>query len=355
MPNYNWGVGTVSSSALVPDSLTNVSVAAPQNKLTEVANNLNWAPVPAGGGTSNLMPTDFTALTNGQFNNGMTKSLNAYGDKIASSFSGLSNIGATDIAGVLLGQGAQSGGISKLGVKLVSKVTGDLIFFDVMPSIAENRSVSYDEIIIAHHPGTIVKYNHTAARGWSISNIKLVSRTIAEADANQKTLNLLRSWMMPYYGYGTELSDPTKLGAPPEVLTFSAYGEQNIGEILVVVESANWDWANDIDYIHTSNNEPFPVLMTISITLKEAWSPRQYSGFSLQDYKAGNLSGAYDQNNIGKKMKIGNGEPPELLKRPDASVSGSKVNTSEATIVDPHAAENAAYHASHSRYVKGIE
>lgn len=359
MPNYNltgWGTGT-QNNALVPDSLTNVSVAPAQSKLTEVANSMNWAPVPAGGGTSNLASTDFQALTNGNFNSGMSNALNDFGDKIKSSFSSLSNIGASDIADMLLGQGAKSRGTSQLGVKLVSKATNEMVFFDIMPSIAESRSVAYDEVTISHHPGTIVKYNHTAARGWSISNIKLASRTIAEANKNQKILNLLRGWMMPYYGYGTELSDPTKLGAPPEVLTFSAYGKNNIGEIPVVIESANWDWPNDIDYLHTSDNQPFPVLMTISITLKEAWSPRQYSGFSLRDYKSGNLAAAYDQNNIGKKLKVGSGEPPELLKRPEANVAGSNkaINTSEPVIADPHAAENAAYQASHPRYVSGIE
>lgn len=190
------------------------------------------------------------------------------------------------------------GGVSQFAVKLVSQFAKDVVAFEIMPTISESHSVSYEDITIAHHPGTIAKYNHTASRTWSVSNIILASRNSNEASKNQAILNILRSWSQPFYGYGTEKTNPNELGAPPEVLTFTAYGDKNIGPINVVLESLSFEWPNDCDYLHTGDGQPFPVLLHLTLSLKEAWSPKEYSGFDLMAYKSGNMTSAYNKSNV---------------------------------------------------------
>lgn len=102
---------------------------------------------------------------------------------------------------------------------------------------------------------------------------------------------------MPYYGYGTDANSVTKdlLGAPPDILSLSAYGDYNIKDIPVVLTDLSIEWPNDVDYITTENGEPFPVIMHIgSLSLKEARSAREYSGFDIVAYRGGDMVNAYN-------------------------------------------------------------
>lgn len=165
------------------------------------------------------------------------------------------------------------------------------IVFDVMPTISESRSATYDSPQIIHHPGEILKYKSTANRTWRLET-RLISRTPEEAAANLKTINIIRSWVMPYYGEGTALgTEGSKLGAPPPILKLEGYGEKMIGPISCVLESYSWNFPNDVDYIRVEGDEiPFPVILNISLDLKEALSPAEFSGFDLVAYRKGELS-----------------------------------------------------------------
>lgn len=96
------------------------------------------------------------------------------------------------------------------------------------------------------------------------------------------------------------------LGAPPEVLFLTAYSNPvqngtgmnavtskvtNIYKVPVVITSLNIPYPNDVDYIPTLEGEPFPIIMTISITLVETHSPREYEKFDLFKYRDGILPG----------------------------------------------------------------
>jgi hypothetical protein len=180
----------------------------------------------------------------------------------------------------------------------------DVIVLDVMPSITENRSVSYKSFTPQHHPGEIMKYESTGARDWGVS-AKLISRTVEEASRNLVIINILRAWTMPFYGEGTANDGRlgSYLGAPPPIITFKAYGEKMIGPVKCVLTSYNWDFPNDIDYIQANavdpadssriTKVPFPVIMTITLALKESWSPAEYSGFNLTAYKNGDMEKAF--------------------------------------------------------------
>lgn len=185
--------------------------------------------------------------------------------------------------------------VSQVMAKLISTVNpDDKIIFKISPTISEERQASYTSSDIVHHPGQLQIYRTTTSRTWSLT-ATLVSRTGAEASENIKYINLLRSWVQPYYGEGTEANDPGRLGAPPDVLEFSAYGDKIVGKVPVVLTSYNCQWPNSIDWIKSEEAIPFPIMMDVSISLTESYSPKEYSKFSLSDYKLGNLSKAYGQ------------------------------------------------------------
>lgn len=170
----------------------------------------------------------------------------------------------------------------------------DKFTLSVMPTISESRSASYKSFSPLHHPGEILKFENTSARQWSITG-KLISRTVEEASLNLQIINTIRSWVMPFFGEGTFANMMTKpyLGAPPPIITLSAYGTKTIGPVKCVLESYSWDWPNDVDYLPTNEREPFPVIVNISLQLKEAWSPAEYSGFDISSYRQGILSSAF--------------------------------------------------------------
>ena len=178
---------------------------------------------------------------------------------------------------------------------------GNTITFDIQPTISESRGASYSSFTPPHHPGEILKYHGTKNRIWSVRGV-FAARTMADAAKNQTYLNLIRSWVMPYYGVGTgkDVEFGANLGAPPPVLTLSAYGDKMVGPVPVVLENYDWNFPNDVDYIQTNLGTdkdnppvPFPVILEVSMTLAEAYSPAEYSSFSLRDYRNGDLSNAY--------------------------------------------------------------
>lgn len=210
--------------------------------------------------------------------------------------------------------GAARENLDDVIVMLQSTVDGEMVRFAVTPRISESRGASYHEINILHHPGSILKYEKTGNRSWSIG-ARLISRNQSEASINQYYLNVVRGWVMPYYGAGTEALAPEKLGAPPPVLKFSGYGARNISPIPVVLESYDTSWPNDVDYIPTHDGTPFPVIMEINLNLKEAYSPGEYSKFDLYAYKTGDLTTAY-------------GGTAAKTKKPSASTANGITDTS---------------------------
>ena len=92
------------------------------------------------------------------------------------------------------------------------------------------------------------------------------------------------------------------LGAPPEVLYLTAYSDatasggkldktSNISKVPVVITSMNYSYPNDVDYIQTLEGEPWPIIMTISLSLAESHSPQEFDTFDLFAYRDGKLPG----------------------------------------------------------------
>lgn len=200
-------------------------------------------------------------------------------------------------------------------VKLHHPASNTTVYFDAAPEVSESGAVVYRSVDPIHSPGGINVYTNTASRSFTLSGIKLFSRTEPEATRNFNRLQMLRSWRYPTFGatlesdalYGTQ-----QLGLPPATLELSAYAQPSsngmsqanglIHRIPVVIASLNISYPTDCDYIptvalqedslrHIPSGIPFPTIMPIDITLTESHTPTQYAQFSLTDFKRGIMVG----------------------------------------------------------------
>lgn len=188
-------------------------------------------------------------------------------------------------------------------VRLQSMASNNVVALRVSPNITESGTVEYKAIAPLHMPGAIQIYQNSSPRTWSVSSIKLVSRNAVEAEENLAIVNQFRAWRLPFFGSSTTSGRDgfqyELYGAPPEVLWFSAYsnandasGVTNLRKVPVVITSLTIPWDPDVDYIETvTSKQPFPVIMSIDLTLLEQHSPRDFERFDLIAYKNGNLRG----------------------------------------------------------------
>ncbi len=241
---------------------------------------------------------------------------------------------------------------NKYKVKLTNAVQGGgTVSFDASPTVSENRNVNYNSLEPLHAPGQIQVYKNTSSRNFQLSDVRLVSRTIQEAELNLRRLWMLRSWCMPRFGNSSTLTDENisergsrsaedrsrgddlrrrgnlpesqisalygntgieLLGAPPPILYLSAYSKglnteatstsgrgttntwtraQHINRVPVVIQQLSIPYPNDVDYITTSDGTPMPLLMNIDLALIETHSPNSYEAFDLDAFKQGILPG----------------------------------------------------------------
>lgn len=199
--------------------------------------------------------------------------------------------------------------------RLQSKLNGlDKIYFRVTPTVDESRQAIYDALQPVHHPGAIQVYKTTGPRTFAIG-CKFIAQTQDDADEVLKNLEIIRSWVMPYYGLGTAENIRTKnyLGAPPDILEFSLYGERTYDRLPVILKSYQWSMPDSVDYIPDSDGNPCPTIIEVHLTLEEAWTPEQFMNFSLYDYKNGTVRLAFGDFST---------NPPE--ERTDAEIQSSK-------------------------------
>ena len=181
----------------------------------------------------------------------------------------------------------------------------ETIIFDVTPDIVENRNVNYKTYDPVHMPGQIYVYGNTNARTFSVNGIKLISRTPREATLNIFRTNTLRAWTMPRFGSSENVNG--QFGAPPAVLLFSAYSDnrhpRNIYRIPVLIQNLSISYPSEPDYMPSAisanmgphlrdieEGTPFPTVTNVDMQLLETHSPNEYTRFSLEDFKTGNLN-----------------------------------------------------------------
>jgi len=86
-------------------------------------------------------------------------------------------------------------------VYLVSSLkTKDMFVFKSQPVIQVTETAQYSEFSPLHAPGHILSYKNSPSRSFSVSDVKLISRTAYEAQENLLLLQRLRAWVKPYFG-----------------------------------------------------------------------------------------------------------------------------------------------------------
>lgn len=239
--------------------------------------------------------------------------------------------------------------ISSLRDGAYQDIQNSRVVFEVTPTFSESRTAEYAAVSPAHMPGSIQIYKSTASRTFSVG-ARLISRTSQEAQVNRRYLQMLRGWLLPYFGATSTLSEENQkaraqldamitnisadgksvsktqanaldqirkqagvqlTGAPPDVLYLYAYsssanyntgnrafGTSNVNRVPVVLTSLTITYPEDVDYIPVSESltsttqsvEPFPVSINVDLQLTETHSPNEYERFDLNAYKAGTLA-----------------------------------------------------------------
>jgi len=184
-------------------------------------------------------------------------------------------------------------------VMLSENGTKNTVVFEVMPEIVEQHTVEYEGVAPPQFPGAFQKYKGNSSTSWQL-NATFISRNAQEATTNYNFLMMLRGWTKPYFGERTAGQFDKKLGAPPPVLTMRGLRDL-VGPVPVVITSLNWTWPKDVDYIPTTvkgsdgNYVPFPTILSVPIQLVESYSIDQFNNFSLNDYRAGRMTAAFNQ------------------------------------------------------------
>lgn len=164
----------------------------------------------------------------------------------------------------------------------------EFVAFKVQPELSESKSVNYIEISEIRSPGSIMVFIGSPARNFSME-VKLISRSIEEAQQNFRILHTLKGWSMPDKAYSSHDS----LGAgeidsgTPRILKLFGYGK-NFKGIPVVIKSLNVSYPVDCDYIDTGDVR-MPVIMPISIQLQEMRSSVELEKFDISMYREGEL------------------------------------------------------------------
>lgn len=160
------------------------------------------------------------------------------------------------------------------GYKISLTVGNDMVIFEASSPLDESRTVHYEGMNIMHLPTDIQSYKNTSSRTFGIT-AKLVSRNSVEASMNSRYVDLIRSWVLP--GFGSN-------GATPPIVKLSAFRNRNIKDIPCIIESYSIHYPDDVDWVF-DGADPMPVIGSISVSLKEAWSPAQISEASDNTWK----------------------------------------------------------------------
>lgn len=138
------------------------------------------------------------------------------------------------------------------------------VTFEASSPLQEDRGATYSNYSIVHLPTTLHAYHSTGGRKLMITG-KLVSRTVNEANANLRNLDLIRSWPLPDFG---------STGATPPILFLSGYNNNNVDRLQVVMTQYSWNFTDEVDYIWTEQGS-MPVIGMLTLSLEEVYSAEQ--------------------------------------------------------------------------------
>jgi len=160
--------------------------------------------------------------------------------------------------------------------------------FPYTPVIRLGGQALYTEMELTH-----TNYQPHAFNRSQVQNIQISAKFTAQTDLwarySLAAIHFMRTVSKMRYGEG----DPLR-GAPPPVLSFSAYGTYMFENVPVVVQSFNVQLPDDVDYVDTVVNgvhHGVPALfnMELDLIVQRAVGPIR-SEFTLGKFAAGQLS-----------------------------------------------------------------
>lgn len=180
--------------------------------------------------------------------------------------------------------------------------TGGLVF-PYNPTVSEKMSVKYDAVELTHSNESYHVYRSTDNARISISEAVWTCDTFESAIYALSVIHFLRSYSQMDFGRN-------RTGRPPSPMWFSAFGSYAYHRVPVLLESADWSFPSDVDYVGIpdfgsteyrqrrlqhdrtadGNYTWLPMIFKVpSIQLVVQHSPRYWINFSLDDYRSGNM------------------------------------------------------------------
>jgi len=175
------------------------------------------------------------------------------------------------------------------------------LVFPYNPTITENISVKYDAVELTHTNEAFHVYRGTDNVRLNISNAVWTCDTFDNAVYAMAALHFFRTYSQMDFGRG-------RTGRPPSPMWFSAYGNYAFHRVPVLLEKADWNFPNDVDYVgipefgsteyrarelqlqrdSTGKYTWLPMKFEISgISLVVQHSPKFWTNWSLADYRSG--------------------------------------------------------------------
>lgn len=171
--------------------------------------------------------------------------------------------------------------------KVIISDGGYDMVLDASPdSFSESRTVNWSPYDIVHTPVQILGYSGSSSRTISVT-AKLISRTAKEAKINKNRIQTIRYWAVNDFGVGNT-------GAPPPVLRLKAF-KNTFPEMQCYLTNYGIDYPTDVDWIPTTEGDPFPVVISVTLGFIECYTPAQ-----MRKFNRFNLKGApYSTERIG--------------------------------------------------------
>lgn len=165
-----------------------------------------------------------------------------------------------------------------------------MVTFHSTPDVSEQGTVTYIDISDIRAAGSHSVFLGSPARVFNISH-KFISRTRIEAENTWRAMNTLRGWRMPKRGQAAAVGDVETTGGDtnaPSVLNMFGYGNTFRG-IPVVITSLSFDWNSESDYIKCNNGSDIPIILPVTLSLKEMRTYKDMNEFNYEQFRRGEL------------------------------------------------------------------
>lgn len=165
-----------------------------------------------------------------------------------------------------------------------------MVTFHSTPDVSEQGTVTYIDISDIRAAGSHSVFLGSPARVFNISH-KFISRTRIEAENTWRAMNTLRGWRMPKKGHadtGINVETTSADTNAPSVLNMFGYGNTFRG-IPVVITSLSFDWNSESDYIKCNNGSDIPIILPVTLSLKEMRTYKDMNDFNYDQFRKGEL------------------------------------------------------------------